>query len=712
MSKSFQKVTVVLVLAILVLNTTIPSQMALAQGGTIQYNQTVSGTIETRNPIERWTFNGNAGESIEISMRRASGDLDCYLQLVGPNNEVIANNDDDRGSTDSRITVTLATTGAFHILATRYASIEGTTSGNYSLELKTVNQEAVAQSSSSKGIPISYGQSISGTLTASKRIEFYSFTGNARDQITITLTSNQFDTYLGLLSSTDVVLAEDDDGGGQTNSRIQFVIPSSGIYIIAATSYQNEGSGTYTLSLNVGGEQPAQTTQSGSGLTISGTTDLPYQGMFLVEQNRILELIENPGGPPNEGVPTTSNQQPTVYAWVRELDTSLLNLSSETSRGSVDYTIQSLAGGALAFRPRTQLQNGRYCFSQGNIMLPAAFIRHWCFDVVVGGGQGSSVPDQPPPNFVLDSPGFYLYARGEAFPLGQEVVGEPLLQVPETTDPRPNVMVWSDNLSLRHLFLNKIVAGIGTTISSNQGRVLFSEVNPQGAAAAAGLTRNDILLTVNGQEIGASEDLAVSLLRGEVNTSVQVTILRGTQTFATTITRREILTDLIEYSTTPWNTTSIVLQPNSPLPPGRYCYSDESGRRPHPRWCFRVVTVLSSEDPLNRYDLDPGQPYEGSATLQESVRVSLREAGWPEIKIDEILLNVADVAVGCGMTALQLLQVIGSVAQSLPDNTVGGMSAEVIGQAMQLVAYELMKFMDVNDAQSCAESISDLLFSE
>jgi hypothetical protein len=75
------------------------------------------------------------------------------------------------------------------------------------------------------------------------------------------MTSGTFDTYLYLLNSGNQLLAEDDDGGSGTNSRIPFfsgtfTLPATGTYTIYATSYSFDGftggTGSYSISLSSG----------------------------------------------------------------------------------------------------------------------------------------------------------------------------------------------------------------------------------------------------------------------------------------------------------------------------------------------------------------------------------------------------------------------------------------------------------------------------
>jgi len=90
----------------------------------------------------------------------------------------------------------------------------------------------------------------------------YSFSASAGQQVAILLTSAAFDTYLYLIGPSGSVIAQNDDGGGGTNSRIPsssgfYSLPASGTYTIEVTSYSTNKTGNYTLSLSAPTAGPA-----------------------------------------------------------------------------------------------------------------------------------------------------------------------------------------------------------------------------------------------------------------------------------------------------------------------------------------------------------------------------------------------------------------------------------------------------------------------
>jgi serine protease Do len=83
--------------------------------------------------------------------------------------------------------------------------------------------------------------------------DLYTFEGRAGQRVQIEMSSRDLDAYLILLDPNGRDLAQDDDGGGGTNSRIAIALPTDGTYFLMANSYQAGQAGTYTLRATVTG---------------------------------------------------------------------------------------------------------------------------------------------------------------------------------------------------------------------------------------------------------------------------------------------------------------------------------------------------------------------------------------------------------------------------------------------------------------------------
>jgi hypothetical protein len=107
------------------------------------------------------------------------------------------------------------------------------------------------------------------------------FNGSAGDRLTISMTSDEGDTYLILRGPDGEVVQRNDDGGEGLDSELSSVeLPEDGVYTIVATSYSDFDTFEYTLTVSrgfAGGIQPttmeltssAPSVQAGDSVTVS-----------------------------------------------------------------------------------------------------------------------------------------------------------------------------------------------------------------------------------------------------------------------------------------------------------------------------------------------------------------------------------------------------------------------------------------------------------
>ncbi|MCA1621185.1 MAG: pre-peptidase C-terminal domain-containing protein [Acidobacteria bacterium] len=203
--------------------------------------------------------------------------------------------------------------------------------------------------------PISIPTTLNATLTTddcqlqdATRYDVYRFNGTAGQQVSVTLTSADFDAYLFLMISDGqslVVLGEDNDGGGGTNARIPSgsgvaTLPYTGTYYILANALEpSDTLGNYTLTVaTLGGTCPASPAAIGFGtrhgtlftgdcrfvddtfydaysfsgtagqqVSISLSSDSFDAVLYLLDGNRnVLGLSDDGGGGTNARLPATS----------------------------------------------------------------------------------------------------------------------------------------------------------------------------------------------------------------------------------------------------------------------------------------------------------------------------------------------------------------------------------------------------------------------
>lgn len=120
-------------------------------------------------------------------------------------------------------------------------------------DASTLNYQTMLASAT----PISYGQTVSGSITDQRRFVIYSFQAQQGDQVSIGMeaTGGKLDPAVYLIQPEGIQVAfnDDIDAGNNKNSAISKVtLPSSGTYYIIATHYglaYGGTSGMYNLSL-------------------------------------------------------------------------------------------------------------------------------------------------------------------------------------------------------------------------------------------------------------------------------------------------------------------------------------------------------------------------------------------------------------------------------------------------------------------------------
>lgn len=83
------------------------------------------------------------------------------------------------------------------------------------------------------------GDEIDGVLSLDVQAVAYIFNGNEGDEVTVTMETDDdnLDTFLVVIGTDGVLLASNDDAGGTDVSEIEAELPTTGSYIIIASSY-------------------------------------------------------------------------------------------------------------------------------------------------------------------------------------------------------------------------------------------------------------------------------------------------------------------------------------------------------------------------------------------------------------------------------------------------------------------------------------------
>lgn len=108
----------------------------------IQYGLRNSGTISAESFFVAYLFSAAAGDDVTITMQTTSGNLDPYLVLVERASQTVIAENDDAQANDANALLEgqiLENGGDYIILATRYQGANGTTTGDFILEVRKGN---------------------------------------------------------------------------------------------------------------------------------------------------------------------------------------------------------------------------------------------------------------------------------------------------------------------------------------------------------------------------------------------------------------------------------------------------------------------------------------------------------------------------------------------------------------------------------------------
>jgi len=260
-----------------------PAWITISAGATGTGNGTVSFNIAANTGVARSATLTIAGKSFTVNQAAnntacdpSGATLSSYSASIPTTGSTVALNVTYPGCSwsvtgaPSWVTVTSGATGVGN--GSVQLSIASNTGSGRSATLTIANKSYVISQTGTaycvttamtSGVPNNGSlSSMTGCMQNARGAAYYadrySINANAGQQITISLTSGAFDSYVYLKNPSGSVIAQNDDGGGGTNSRIPatsgtFTIPAgmSGTFIIEATTYYSGVSGPYTLTATV-----------------------------------------------------------------------------------------------------------------------------------------------------------------------------------------------------------------------------------------------------------------------------------------------------------------------------------------------------------------------------------------------------------------------------------------------------------------------------
>lgn len=210
-------------------------------------NEDLPDPVRNR-PAKVHAFKAVKGQMYVIDM--ISAVFDSYLRLEDSGHNRLAEDDDGGGNLNSRIRFTAKQDGIHFV----YASHLGGGEGRYTLTIQS-HAPVKAKLTPLPAPTAAKAAEIAAQLTPkdapcedfqNRPAKFHSVELKAGKRYVVDLASQQFDTYLILQDAAGAVLARDDDGGDNTNSRIRYQPRADAVVRVIATTFNGQF-GEFTL---------------------------------------------------------------------------------------------------------------------------------------------------------------------------------------------------------------------------------------------------------------------------------------------------------------------------------------------------------------------------------------------------------------------------------------------------------------------------------
>lgn len=333
---------------------------ANAQGEpVIELGETVEGMLEYGDEqldsyeyVDFYSFTAEAGQA--ISIRLSSTAFDTYL-LIRTGFGFMEDNDDiEPGNFNSGLDVTLPMAGSYLIGATSYSAGE---TGSYTL-LITGPGGVIPE----RVDTIEIGQTLEGLLEidddtreSGEFVDSYVLNAEAGQAIVLTMTSEEFDTYLAVVGPEDFMEFNDDSLGMGTDSQLSFIAPATGELTVMATSYAIDMVGAYTLAAEL--TQAADVAPTLPSLTPGATVaDSLEEGDETLQSGELVDLYRFVGRAGQQLEISMSSNEFDAYLILRGTDFTVDNNNmSETDYNSLLHATLPVDGeyliGATCYRP-------------------------------------------------------------------------------------------------------------------------------------------------------------------------------------------------------------------------------------------------------------------------------------------------------------------------------------------------------------------------
>ena len=205
---------------------------------------------------------------------------------------------------------------------------------------------ALASGSAQAQTAINIGGSRAGTLaegdstlSSGEYVDVYTFEGRAGQQVTVSMTSGAFDSYVMVRGPSGFSEDNDDRETGDTNAQLTVRLPATGTYRIQATSYQSGETGAYRVSL-VEGAGDAIMAEGGGAARVGTNSGQLRAGDPQLDAGEYMDRWTLTGTPGQRYVARLNANDFDAYLFVRGDGLEEDNDDDPTGRGSTDSRIE------------------------------------------------------------------------------------------------------------------------------------------------------------------------------------------------------------------------------------------------------------------------------------------------------------------------------------------------------------------------------------
>jgi hypothetical protein len=227
----------------------------IAIGDTKQGELTESdGVNDSGARADAYSFTATAGQRIEATA--TSETFDTYLEVFNAAGESVDQDDDGGDDTDSRLVTTLKDAGTYTL---QVRAVGDPLLGAYVLKLAEAAPAPVPTA-------LPFGDTVQGEITEDgardddgRGYQAYTFHGTEGNRVQIVVRSGDFDAFVQIGKAGDAfeALGTDDDGLGEgTDSRLNYILPETGDYVIRASPLGSDEKGLFSIALTDKGPQP------------------------------------------------------------------------------------------------------------------------------------------------------------------------------------------------------------------------------------------------------------------------------------------------------------------------------------------------------------------------------------------------------------------------------------------------------------------------